>query len=265
MKISLAQIEVLSGEINENINKMLSFIKKAAEELSDIVVFPEMSDTGYDMQIILNLASNWNEGPIPLLCKAAKDYNINIIAGVSERVNNDVYNSIVVINRDGKVSGSYRKTHLITAEPMLEHKSLKPGSKLGIVEIDGNKIGLMTCYEVRFPEIARSLALVGCKLVIIPAAWPLVRLPHWQNLVPARAIENQIFVAATSRLGNDTGVQFAGSSMIISPYGNQLASGSQIHEELISAELKFDFIDVVRSQIKVHQDRRPKLYKQIFE
>ncbi|MFN4247919.1 MAG: nitrilase-related carbon-nitrogen hydrolase [Flavipsychrobacter sp.] len=261
MKISLAQINVLSGKVAENTAKMVSYIEKAKSENTDIVVFPEMTDTGYDMQVILEKATSWEIGTVPTLCAAAKQHHINVIAGVSEKIGTEVYNGIVVINRSGEIVGRYHKTHLITAEPMLEHHFLKAGDTLGQIEIEGHKIGLMTCYEIRFPEMARTLALWGAEVLIIPAAWPLVRLPHWENLIVARAIENQVYVAATSRLGNDTGVQFAGTSMIIGPYGNVMASGSQIHEALISADIDFEQINIVRSQIKVHQDRRTELYQ----
>jgi len=260
MKISLAQIDIESGNVTKNIQTMLSYVEKAKKDENDLVIFPEMSDTGYDMEVILKKATTWKVGVVPALCEAAKLHNINIIAGVSEKDKADVFNAVVVINREGEITGNYRKTHLITAEPMLEHKFLKPGNKLGIVKVDGHKIGIITCYEIRFPEISRALALSGIELLVIPAAWPLVRLPHWNTLIPARAIENQIYVAATSRIGNDTGLQFSGSSMIISPYGNTLASATQIHEGLISSVIDFNFINTVRSQIKVHQDRRADLY-----
>jgi len=263
MKICLAQIDVQVGCVEENTRKMTSWIERAGSEGHDLIVFPEMSDTGYDMEVILKTSSDWNSGVIDSIKNAAAKANINVIAGISERVGSDVYNSIAVLDRNGKQIGKYRKTHLITAEPTCEHLFLKEGEELGLVEIEGNLIGLMTCYEIRFPEIARTLSLRGAKILIIPAAWPLVRLPHWEALILARAIENQVFVAATGRIGNDTGVPFSGSSSIISPYGNIMASASQIHEELISANINFVFLGEVRNQIKVHQDRRVSLYSNV--
>jgi predicted amidohydrolase len=261
MKISLGQINIISGQLEVNINKVLDFIAQASKTGSDLIVFPEMCDTGYDMPMILKKASSWDEGMVPKLREAAVKYNINIVAGVSKRNGNGVYNGVVTINRTGDIIHEYFKTHLITAEPMLEHNYLKPGDKLGSVEIEGIKMGIITCYEIRFPEISRTLALNGAKVILILAAWPLVRLPHWQNLAIARAIENQIFIAGASRIGNDTGVQFAGSSMIIGPYGNLLSSGTEIHESLVTSDIDIKMIDTVRNQIKVYQDRRPELYK----
>ncbi|MFT6099137.1 MAG: putative amidohydrolase [Arenicella sp.] len=263
MKICLAQIDVQLGCVEENTKKMTRWIERAGSEGNDLIVFPEMSDTGYDMEVILKTSSDWNSGVIESIKQAAAKANINVIAGISERVAGDVYNSIAVLDRNGKQIGKYRKTHLITAEPTCEQLFLKAGDQLGVVEIEGHLIGLMTCYEIRFPEIARTLALRGAEILVIPAAWPLIRLPHWEALILARAIENQVFVAATSRIGNDTGVPFSGTSTIISPYGNIMASASQIHEELITTNINFDFIDEVRAQVKVHQDRRVDLYSNI--
>ena len=263
MKICLAQINVELGKVQDNTETMVNWIKRAGSEGHDLIVFPEMCDTGYDMNVILKTSSEWNGAVIESIKQAAATANINVIVGISERVEDGVYNSIAVLDRKGKLIGKYRKTHLITAEPTFEDKFLKAGDELGLVEIEGKQFGLMTCYEIRFPEIARTLALRGADVLIIPAAWPLVRLPHWEALILARAIENQVFVAATSRIGNDTGVPFSGSSTIISPYGNIMASASQIHEELISSCINFDFIDEVRSQIKVHKDRRVDLYSNI--
>lgn len=260
MKISLGQINIISGNIEENTKKMIQQISKASKSNNDLIIFPEMSDIGYDMNVIIKKATNWREGVVPKLCDAALNNNINVIAGVAKKTEEGVYNAIVVIDRKGNIVHQYFKSHLITAEPMLEHKYLLSGNELDIVEIENVKIGLMTCYEIRFPEIARTLSLKGADIIIIPAAWPLVRLTHWQSLIIARAIENQIFIAGVNRIGNDTGLPFAGTSMLIGPYGNIISSGTQIHETIIEAEISLDEISLVRNQIKVYQDRRPELY-----
>jgi len=262
MKVALAQIEVSSGEPEANTSKMIKWVERAAREGNDVVVFPEMTDTGYEMPIILKTAQNWESGPAQELAEAAKKYNINVVAGISEHENDNVFNSILVLNRDGQKVGKYRKTHLITAAPMHEEKYLGFGEELVICEIDGVKVGLMTCYEIRFPEIARKLAFAGAELIVITAAFPLIRLSHWQTLTQARAIENQVYVAATSRIGKDKpeGLQFCGTSTIYNPYGVTLSTSSQVHEALVTADVDVDVIKSVRAQIKVHQDVRPNLY-----
>lgn len=264
MKISLAQIPVKSGNPEHNTQHMVECIKKSGHAQDDLIVFPEMSDTGYDMPTILDKASSWDKEPVKKLQEAAKSNNINVIAGISERDGKQVFNAVAVINREGEITGKYRKTHLITAAPMHEEKFLGFGEELVTVNIDGIKTGLMTCYEIRFPEIARKLAQSGAELIIIPAAFPLIRLSHWQVLTAARAIENQVFVAAISRIGSDSpdSTIFCGTSTVYNPYGTVLATGSSVHEEFVRATMDFDFINTVRQQIKVHQDIRPELYAQ---
>lgn len=264
MKIAMAQMEVFSGKPSENTQRMETTIANAAQRGVDVVVFPEMTDTGYDMPTILKNASDWSSGPAQRLRSAADKHNINVIAGISEKDSSGVYNAIIVIDRNGDVVGRYRKTHLITAAPMHEEKFLGFGEELVICLLDGVKIGLMTCYEIRFPEIARRLAFSGAEILVIPAAFPLVRLPHWEILTRARAIENQVFVAAISRVGSDfsDSLQFCGTSTVYDPYGAVLASSSQIHESLVTANLDLNQIKVVREQIKLHQDVREDLYAQ---
>lgn len=261
MKIAAAQIITTPGAVQDNTKKMLDYIDRSASLGSDVVMFPEMSDTGYDMPLIMSSAQSWDEGTVPALQASAKRYGINVIAGVSERTNEGVFNSTVIINREGSISGRYRKTHLITAEPMLEHRFLKAGESLGIAEVEGVLCGFMTCYDIRFPEIARTLSLKGANILFVPSAFPLVRLTHWTVLLNARAVENQVFVVACNRIGIDAGVSFCGTTTIIDPYGAIIASSSAIHETLVAGEIDLEMIKTVRSQIKVHQDRRPALYQ----
>lgn len=260
MKISLAQIDANSSSADFNLSKIETFIEDAKNKQVDLVVFPEMSDVGYDMDLIVKNAQCWDHGTITKLKDISCKYDINVAIGLSERENDNIFNSIAIINRKGELVGKYRKTHLITADPINEDHYIKAGDSLCILDIEGINIGFLTCYELRFPELARKLALSGVELLIIPAAWPLVRLPHWQCLTQARAIENQYFVAAVSRIGADAGIVFSGSSVIYDPYGNILSSGTQIHEQNIVADLDFDRINTIRNQIKVYQDRRSKLY-----
>ncbi len=261
MRIASVQMNPIAGEVEKNIHTMCEHIENAAAAGNDLVVFPEMSDTGYDMPTIVRTARNWADSTVSKLQDTARRCRVNVAAGVSEKEETNIYNSVAIIGRDGSLIGRHRKTHLITAEPMLEQNYLKAGDELTIVQIENAQFGIMTCYEIRFPEIARTLALKGAQVLLIPAAWPLVRLPHWTTLALARAIENQVFVIAANRIGSDGGVIFAGTTTIVDPYGVVLASASQIHEDVVVAKLNLERISVVRSQIKVHQDRRPTLYE----
>ncbi len=260
MKIAAAQISLKLGDLEANTKKLLQKLEQAYNVGADIVVFPEMSDTGYDNKIMIDLAQNWESGTIPELCKAAEKYKLNVVAGVSERVEDGVYNSMAIIDRNGKIIGKYRKTHLCTVEPFFEHKLFKAGDKLCQLELENINCGFINCYEIRFPEIVRTLSIQGVKILFVPAAFPMVRLQHWKILLEARAIENQIFIVACNRVGLDNKNNFCGLTTIIDPYGTTTASGSAIHEKLIVGEIDMEMINTVRSQIQVHQDRRSDLY-----
>lgn len=260
MRIFSIQFSPSSGDIINNITRICDFVGHASSAGADLVVFPEMSDTGYDMSVITKKASTWDDKPLSLIQECSAKSKVNVVVGLSERVDDGIFNSIAILDRSGELIGRHRKTHLITAEPICEQNFMKFGSSNTVVDIEGIKFGVITCYEVRFPEISRKLTLEGVSGIIIPSAWPLVRLPHWRNLVQARAIENQIFVIACNRIGHDGNIPFAGNSMIVDPYGVVLSSGSEIFEDVLEANLKISRIAEVRSLIKMHQDRRPELY-----
>ncbi len=260
MKISTAQISVVPGDVKGNTDIMLTYVGQAKGRGADVIVFPKMADTGYDLPLVVKTAQDWNKGTVPSLKKAAAEHRINIVAGVSERVSEGVYNTNVIINREGEVIGAYRKTHLCTNNPPLEHHFLQAGNKLEIFGLEDTQCGFMTCYDIRFPEIARTLTIKGAKILFITSAFSMSRIQHWEILLAARAIENQVFVVACNRIGTDAGMTFCGASTIIDPYGTIVSIGSAIHEGLITGEINLDMINALRSQYKVLEDRRPALY-----
>ena len=260
MKIALAQIKCAPGDIKLNVRTMTKYIHAAAAAGCDIVAFPEMCDTGYHMPTIAKTASSWECGPFVEVSGATADAKITVIAGLSERVDSHIYNSVAVIGPDGRLIEKYRKTHLITAKPVCEQNYISPGDRLVSCNVNGFQIGLMTCYDIRFPEMARRLALSGVEILVVPAAWPLPRLRHWEVINACRAIENQAYVAAVNRVGDDEGLAFGGSSRLIDPYGTLMASASEIDEALITGEVSKERLAEVRGRMKVYEDRRNDLY-----
>ena len=263
MKVTARQMSCIVGDTEANTSKIVNDIKYIASELkSDVAVFPEMCDTGYHLPTIKAEAQNWanSKGTFNSLCSAAKTNSINVIAGISERVDSDIYNTTVVINRSGDLIAKYRKTHLFTMEPVCEHKTITQGDELVVCEIEGVPVGLMTCYEIRFPEVARKLTFSGAKIIFVTSAFGLHRLIHWQILNRARAIENQIFVVTSNRVGNDKGFHTSGSSAIYDPWGVVKASASEVHESYVTSELDLELVNAVRQQVKIHQDVRNELY-----
>ena len=154
MKIALAQIRCLPGDVLRNSRTIIQKIREAASLGCDIVALPEMSDTGYHMPTIVKTASSWDGGVFAELAGVASETKITVIVGLSERVGSDIYNTVAVIGADGSLIAKYRKTHLITAEPICEQNYIRAGDRITLCSVDGFKIGLMTCYDIRFPELA---------------------------------------------------------------------------------------------------------------
>jgi omega-amidase len=271
VKIAAAQISCTPGDLVANLGKIREFVSRAKKSGIDLIVFPEMVDTGYAMPAIQKHATSWNEGAVPELQKIAKEFSIAIIAGVSERNDSRIYNAQALIDANGEVLAKYRKTHLVTAAPLDERPVFTPGEAFASCKIDPPSrssvaagkfnLGLTICYDLRFPEVCRKLAVQNkVNVFICSSAWPLPRVEHLRILALTRAIENQSYLVLANRVGADDGVTFCGTSAIIDPYGVILAAASADREELIQAEISKDVIDSVRSRMAVFDHRRPDLY-----
>ena len=261
MKVAAAQIACALGDIDANLAKMRDFSVRAKNEGAELIVFPEASDTGYSMPVIRDLAKPWSEGAVPALQKLAKELSLTIVAGVSERDSDVVYNSQVFIDSRGELVTSYRKTHLFVLPPNDESTCYKPGDKFVSVSASGFQFGLSICYDLRFPEVARALTLEqDATVLLVSSAWPLPRVAHLRALAIARAIENQSYLVLANRTGVDAGVTCCGTSAIIDPSGALLASASGDREELLTADISAETIAEVRAKIPVFAHRRADLY-----
>jgi omega-amidase len=261
VKIAAAQIGCSLGDLDANVRKIRDFSARAKDGGAELIVFPEMADTGYAMPVIQACARPWSEGAVPELQKLAQSLSLAIVCGVSERDGASIYNSQIFIDANGKVIGSYRKTHLFTAAPIGEDKCFSPGNELTSFPFGGLRLGLSICYDLRFPEVYRTLAIEKeVNVFILSSAWPFPRVEHFRILAKARAIENQSYVIVSNRVGTDDGVTFCGTSAIIDPYGVTIASASTDREELVQAEVSEEVITSIRNKMPVFVQRRPDLY-----
>jgi len=266
MLVGCAQIACTPGDIRANIGKVLDFTTMAAAKGCEVVIFPEMADTGYDMSLLKNTASKWDledcETPVAILAAAAADTQTTILCGLSERVGRTIYNSTAVFDPEQGLIASYRKSHLAAYPLFNEQNFITPGDTLTSVEIGSMSWGLEICYDLRFPESSRTLALKGADVLAFGSAWPFPRLEHWTTLTRARAIENQSYVIAANRVGCDGGPTFCGASAIIDPYGVTVSRASADREELIVGEIDHDVIKATRDGIPVFDHRRPEMYEE---
>ena len=150
MKIAIAQISCPLGDLKANLLKVRDFSAQAKEASADLIVFPEMVDTGYSMPVIQAYASPWTNGAVPELQKISRAMSIAIISGVSERDGASIYNSQVFINQDGNIVNKYRKTHLFTAAPIEEHQCFSPGNEFISFAFAGLRFGLSIYYDLGF-------------------------------------------------------------------------------------------------------------------
>lgn len=262
VKIAAAQIACTLGDLSANLRILRDFAERAKAAGAEWVVFPEMADTGYAMQVIEEEARPWSEGAVPELQKIARTLSITIISGVSEREGKLIYNSQVAIDSTGAIVAKYRKTHLFAPAPVEEDKYCAPGHELVSVALGPFKIGLTICYDLRFPEIYRALAVDhGTNVFIISSAWPFPRIEHLRVLAMARAIENQCYVVLANRVGRDDGAPFCGTSAVIDPSGVVVAAASPERAELIVADLSEEVLNAVRERMPVLAHRRQDLYE----
>jgi omega-amidase len=262
MKIAAAQISCVLGDFNANLRKVRDFAVLAKKSGAELIVFPEMADTGYSMPVIQKHAKKWSEGAVPELQKVAKEVSIAIVAGISDRDGASIFNAQVFVNAEGDVVAKYRKTHLVTAAPLDERVCLSSGNEFVSCKVGKFTVGLSICYDLRFPEMARALVIErGANVIVNSSAWPIVRAEHLRILALARAVENQSYLIIVNRVGTDDGVTFCGSSLIVDPSGAILAVTSPNREELIGAEISEQVIADVRNQVTVFAHRRPELYQ----
>lgn len=262
MKYAIYQMDIIPGDPTANQLKVKEWVASLIEgNKPDTIVLPELWTTGYTLEILKEIADEDGVGTKEYLSSLAKEFGINIIGGsVATKINDYIYNTSFVFDRKGDLVYTYNKVHLV---PMLnEHKYITGGTDVPeVFELDGIKMGLIICYDLRFPEIIRPLAIEGAQVLHVVAEWPSARTLHWTSLQIARAIENQMYVISSNRIGNDDDVNYCGTSLIINPSGEVLMEGSTDKEETLSLKLDFDQVNKSRKNIPIFSSRMPHLYK----
>lgn len=264
MKIAIAQLKA-SPDKNINLTKAKDYIREAKTRGADLIVFPE-GYMAYVPQSSKEGAAGIAEpldGPfVTKLAEEAKSNQLHIVCGVYELKSDEdyrAYNTAVIIGSDGELISSYRKTHLFDAFERKESNKVVPSTNsFKVINTSMGKIGIMICYEIRFPEIARILALQGADMIITPTAWAagLMKEHHWRTLLTSRAIENTIYVVGAGQVGNNN----SGNSMVIDPMGIAVASAGE-EESLIIAKIDLERIRRVREKLPSMSHRKPDLYK----
>ena len=260
MKVTCIQMDMRFGDPAWNFSRAETLIEEAVKtEAPDVVVLPETWNTGFFPRENLSaLADDDGRETVSRIGAIAKKHGVNVVAGsVANNRDGGVYNTAYVFDREGGVVASYDKTHLFT--PSGEDLFFQKGDHLTAFTLDGVQCGLIICYDIRFPELTRTLAVRGLDLLFVVAQWPDIRIPHLLALSKARAIENQMFVAVCNSCGRAGATQNGGHSVVFDPWGETLAAAGA-GETLLSASLDFGVLAGIRDSINVFRDRRPSLY-----
>ncbi len=251
VKLALIQMESRPQDPDVNFRRAEELITACAErEKPDIIVLPEMWNTGFCPQEgLFPLADAEGVQTKVLMSRLARTFDVNIAAGsVTERRGDKLYNTAYSFDRTGACVSRYDKIHLFT--PAHEDKFVTGGNHTTVFDLAGLRCGAAICYDVRFPELIRTLALQSIDLLILPAQWPRKRRDHWLTLTKARAIENQIFVCALNGRGN---------SRLYDPWGRELLTFGE-DEATQCAVIDTNVLQEIRTTINVYRDRRPELY-----
>ena len=224
MKISIVQFKSELGAIEANFATAARLIEAAHS--SDVILLPELWSTGYYPTPVADFADVDGKRTTDFICAAAENFSVNIIGGsVIVESGGHIFNRCLVANRQGALVATYDKTHQFSFAK--EHEVFRAGDRLATVELDGVRCGLAICYDLRFPEFMRRIALTGAQIIFIPAAWSLKRLVPRQILTKARAIENQIFIVFANS---------AGVSEVVNPRGEVVAQSGR-GEEILTADV----------------------------
>lgn len=258
-RVALIQMEIAFSNVEKNEKTLKHLFEKAMAFSPDFVCLPEMWTTGFFPSKKLRVLADHEGQRIKAFLKPlASSFGVNIVGGsVVNEKQGKLYNTSFVFDRKGNVVAEYDKIHRFSAGK--EDDYFDAGNKLSLFYLDDIPVGMALCYDLRFPELIRSLALNGAQILFLPAAWPHPRSDHWLTLLKARSIENQIFVVGVNGLGKMEKTTLCGGSVVFNPWGESLVKISE-REEILIADMETSLISKVRNQIRVFEDRRPSLY-----
>lgn len=260
LSVGLFQMDVAWGDPEENLKKVSQWLSKWEMDSPDVVVLPELWTTSYENERLKQHAIA-SEKALEMVAGWARRTLSWVVCGSLPWLDSGhLYNRTFVINDAGEVEAQYDKVHLF---PLLEEpKYFTPGAAPCFFSIGNVKCACATCYDLRFPEYVRALALSGIEVLFLPAEWPLSRIEAWRILLQARAIENQIFVIGCNRSGEGGSEVYGGHSMIVAPEGSILAEGVFGEGDLF-ALLDMRMVQDTRKTLPVYENRRKELYTMV--
>lgn len=246
------QLDITWENKKQNRQHVAELLAHSKPEPGSLIVLPELYETGFSMNS--KLVSEDSESSCAFLAEIARNYSSTVLGGLGIlNESGSVENQALLFDADGNIKASYSKIHLFS--PAKEDLHYSPGSSIVLHELSGFNIAPSICYDLRFPELYRKQVDAGADLFIVIANWPTQRVEHWKALLRARAIENQSFVFAVNRSGQDPSNHYPGCSLLVDPQGNFiLEAGSE--EAVLKVTIDKSKLDVYRNSFPVLKDKR---------
>ncbi len=263
ISVATVQMKPELGQMEDNLIKMSEFIGRVAtEQPVDLIVFPELITTGYEVGPRFPQMAQRIPGPtVNLIAQRASEYNVHVAFGMvsKDRVESIIYNTAVLVGPDGDLIGKYHKVHLRGEEQI----AFRAGYQIKGFETEFGTVGMMIGWDLAFPEAARSLTLEGAELIVVCANWEEPHADEWRVYLLARAYENRVFIAAANRVGEEPSYTFFGQSSIIGPRGKVYASVEEPAEGYAIARIDLDEVRQQREETQILQCRRPDVYRAV--
>ncbi|MGD8544967.1 MAG: carbon-nitrogen hydrolase family protein, partial [Candidatus Bathyarchaeota archaeon] len=268
IKIALAQIRCKLADKRENIRKIESKVTQAKQQGADLIIFPELTLTGYTLRDqIYDMAETIPGVSTTAIERISKKTDTHIVFGMPElstKTLATIYNTAVLVGPKG-IIGKYQKMYLPTHSVFEEKRYFRPGYHTAVFETKLGKIGLIICYDVFFPEVSRLARLEGAQMIICISASPATRRNFFETLTVARAIENTIFFVYVNLVGVENGLQFWGGSRLIGPNGDTIVKAKYHEEDLIVREIDYVDIRPTEAFVPLMKDLRPELFAELRE
>ncbi|MGI6358769.1 MAG: carbon-nitrogen family hydrolase [Bacillota bacterium] len=251
MQVSLVQMDIVLGDPGANRQKIRELTAPLGRR--DVILLPELWSTGYQLDQAGQLAEDSQGESVVLMQQVARAHQAYVGGSILGRKDGRVYNQFILVTPQGETLATYEKLHLFGL--MEEDLYLAPGDRPMTAPVGGVTAGLAICYDLRFPELFRYHMRAGAELLLLSSEWPNPRLEHWRTLLRARAIENQFFVLACNRVGQDNNNTFFGHSMVIDPWGEILLEGDD-REQVLDCEIDLSTVASTRERLPALRDRR---------
>lgn len=265
-KIALAQLSCRQGAKAENLAKIKKTVARAKNQGTELVIFPELSLTGYVVRDeIYELAERIPGPSTRIMENIARKNDIHIVFGmpeISQNTEATLHNSAVLIGPRGFI-GKYHKMYLPTHSIFEEKRYFRPGYEVAVFDTELGKIGLIICYDIYFPEVARLARVKGAQLIICISASPGVRRSFFEVITTARAIENTAFLAFVNLAGIQDGLQFWGGSRLVGPSGRVLVQAKYDEDDFVTGEVNYADLRPIEAFVPTLRDLRPELFDQL--